>query len=98
MLTKDQILEAVAQVKVVCELKMSEYQMVSLRSALYECGYTQEQADQVITFCAEAGFTNCIDPMIPVKNVIGIDKPVYPCEDVCYWGPDQLRSRLSFIC
>lgn len=92
-LTKDQVLEAIEQLKSLCDGKMQNYEMISVRSGLYELGYGQEQADVVVRALELAGFTNCCDPMVAVKNVDG-GKDEYPSEQVCYWGPDQLKSRL----
>jgi len=96
-LNQDQIYDAINQVKVHCDILMEGYQPAFLRGILYELGYDEHEADQVIRFCAAKGFTNCIDPMIAVSNVEGIDGPKYPSADVCHWGPDQLKSRLQCL-
>lgn len=93
MLTQDQINESIEQVKVHCDLLMPNYEMVSLRSALYTLGYTESDADQIIRYCAEKGFCYCIDPIIATKSYPDF-KPEFPQASVCYWGPDQLKSRL----
>lgn len=60
-------------------------------------GYNSEEADEVVIYCAHRGFTNCIDPMIAVRTYSSDFKPEFPVEDVCYWGPDQLLSRLDSL-
>jgi hypothetical protein len=95
-LTEDQVIEAVHQVMVTCDLKMADYEAVSLRSALAECGYRGEQAQQVINHVAAGGFDYCLDPSIPMTGHHDAqgEKPSY---EVCYWGPDQLKSRLQCL-
>jgi hypothetical protein len=96
-MVKDKILEAIQQVIVTCELKMVNYEMVSLRSALYECGYTQPQADDVIRYAAKHGFGYCVDSMIAIKDMDDPSIARRPSPDSCYWGPDQLASRLHCL-
>lgn len=100
--TTEQVIDAVRQMKVQCDLHMTAYDSVSARSILYELGYSEEQADEVIFQLAEGGFNYCIDPMIRIKDTDGPQgdaptkcKMVVPPGFACYWGPDQLRSRLD---
>jgi hypothetical protein len=93
-LTTDQVREAVQQMRVHCDLKMVDYELVSARAALYELGYHGEDAEQVLKALYDGGFTYCLDVdyhTSPRDN----DGPISP--DVCYWGPDQLRSRLDSV-
>lgn len=90
-LNDSQIKEAIAQVQVQCELLMSNYEMVSLRSALDSLGYGSEDAQQVIDYCADHGFNYCLD--YTVKHNDGH----LPEQTFCYWGPDQLSSRLDCV-
>lgn len=89
-----QIKEAIEQVMIHCDLKMANYEMVSLRSCLDELGYGTTDTQEVIEYVANKGFDYCLDYTIKCK---GPDGPEYPSSDVCYWGPDQLKSRLQFI-
>jgi len=95
-LTTDQIHEAIKQVMVTCDLKMVGYEPVSMRSALQECGYRGDQAQQVLQHCADGGFDYCLDYTIPMTghHMANGEKPDY---EVCYWGPDQLKSRLQCL-
>lgn len=96
MLTQEQVSEAVQQMKSHCRMLMEQYEAgvgeyasVSARGVLYTLGYAEEDADQVIQYLADRGFNYCIDPMI--VNPSG----VRPSADACYWGADQLESRIS---
>lgn len=96
-MTEDQIQDAVRQVRVHCDLLMENYEMVSMRSALYTLGFDPDEADEVIQYCADHGFSYCLDPMIPAKSYPDFIEE-YPVASVCYWGPDQLKSRLWGVC
>lgn len=91
MLTDAQVLEAIEQVKVTCDLYMPAYTPISMRSGLRTCGYDSDDVDQVIRYCYDNGFTNCLDHSVLSH---GVSPPEYPSADVCFWGPDQLKSRL----
>lgn len=89
-LENGQVIDAIKQVMVHCDTLMANYEMVSLRGALYTLGYNEAEANQIIRYVASKGFHYCVDPMI---GEVG-SKPSY---NVCHWGPDQLKSRLQFI-
>jgi hypothetical protein len=95
-MTHDQIIEAIAQMRVQCDLKMPEYELCSARGVLHELGYDEAQTDAVLLHIAEGGFAYCLDSSIACK---GGDRGEWtrPTQDVCYWGPDQLRSRLDSL-
>jgi len=104
IVTKEQIKEAVAQMRSHCQLleETSDYHGVSARGVLYELGYGADDADEVIRALADGGFAYCLDPMIEAthfdpNNARAVDGMVTdrPSADACYWGPDQLRSRLD---
>jgi hypothetical protein len=63
-----QVFDAINQVIVTCELRMPTYDSLSLRQGLYDCGYTADQADQVIDYCYHNGFTYCIDTNYASNN------------------------------
>lgn len=90
MLTQSQVLEAIEQMKVQCDLAMPEYRMLSARSTLYELGY-EEHVEQVLAYIFEHGFTYCLDPAYHEGSLTKIEY------SVCYWGPDQLKSRLDSL-
>lgn len=94
MLNDDQIKEAITQVKVHCDILQERYEPVSLRSALNSLGYESEDTQQVIEYVASRGFTYCLDHTIKCSSGVGDTPDEYPSSDVCYWGPDQLKSRL----
>jgi len=94
-MTRDQIIEAIAQMGVTCDLAMSDYRAVSARSVLIELGYSDD-ADEIIEAIAEAGFSYCLDSHVKCSS--GHDaSEAYPEQSVCYWGPDQLKSRLECL-
>jgi hypothetical protein len=91
---EDWIKDAIRQMIVHCDLKMEQgYEPLSARSALYELGFTSTQALQVLEAIAAGGFDYCLDPSITMTghHEAQGEKPSY---EVCYWGPDQLKSRL----
>jgi hypothetical protein len=94
MLTQAQILEAIEQVKVTCDLYMPDYTFISMRSGLRTCGYDADDIDQVIRYCYDNGFKNCLDHSVLSH---GVTPAEYPSQDVCFWGPDQLKSRLDAL-
>jgi len=96
-LTNAQMSEAIAQMIVHCKLQeeTSNYEYVCARGILHTLGYSDDDADMVLQRIADGGFRYCLDSHIKCTN--GSSKNpenIYPSPDVCYWGPDQLRSRL----
>jgi len=101
-LTEEQCQEAVGQMIVHCRLIMEqykagvgEYESVSARSVLKTLGY-EEDIPQVLEFIAQGGFDYCLDPAIPMTGHHEA-RGERPNRDVCYWGPDQLESRLQCL-
>jgi len=93
MLNGDQLNEAIEQMKVHCDLAMPEYSPVCARGVLNDLGYGAD-VEQVLQHIFDGGFTYCLDPHYhkSPSNDLG---PV--SGDVCYWGPDQLKSRLECV-
>jgi hypothetical protein len=96
-LTNEQLDDAIRQMIVHCELKMQNYEGVSARGALIELGYGQQQLDQVLADIAARGFDYCLDRTIECSDGEGGRGRTYPSQDVCVWGPDQLKSRLQCL-
>lgn len=103
-LTIKQVNEAIAQMISYCKdseerTEIDGYEFQSARSLLYTLGYTSEDAEKVLKALYDGGFTYCLDPdyhespSSSHKDTLG-DRI---SEQVCYWGVDQLRSRLEFI-
>ena len=69
-----------------------EYEFLSVRGVLYTLGFDAELADEVVYTIAERGFSYCLDPLIANPRT-----GERPTADVCYWGVDQLHSRLGCI-
>ena len=90
--------EAIAQVIVHCDLLMETYEPVSMRGALNTLGFSPSEVEEILTVCAEAGFDYCLDPSIAGTHYDGNTMvTTYPGPDACYWGPDQLKSRLQSV-
>ena len=95
MLTEEQVHETIRQMIVKCDELMDGYQMVSARTAIRLVGM-EEHTDQLLRFIADGGFDYCLDHTIVMTGhheATG-EKPNW---QVCYWGPDQLKSRLSCL-
>jgi hypothetical protein len=85
--------EAVDQMRSYCQqITETDYHSVSARGVLYTLGYTPYDADTVLTELHKEGFDYCLDPMFPSKT-LGKDEPTP--DFACYWGPDQLKSRID---
>lgn len=87
MLTNAQIKEAIEQMKTHCDLAMPEYRYLSARECLYELGY-EADVEQILQELYNGGFTYCLDSSFRTKD------GEYTPDSACYWGPDQLKSRL----
>jgi len=103
-LTDTQVYEAIGQMCVHCTLLEPTYTPVSARGALYELGYHGADAEQIIDHIAAGGFTYCLDPRIAAthydpNNPAAVNGMVTdkPGAQACYWGPDQLKSRLQCL-
>ena len=91
-MTATQIQEAIDQMKSDCQLRVDgdRYEAVSARGILYALGFSSEdEADQVLARLFEGGFTYCLDPKFHKGNEARIS------EGVCYFGPDQMLSRIQ---
>lgn len=98
MLTEEQIHDAVRQMIAHCDLKMEqykagvgEYATVSARGVLHELGFFDENVEQVLEHVAAGGFNYCLDHAIPCPD------GERPSMSACYWGADQLESRLRCL-
>lgn len=96
MLTDTQVTEAIEQMLVQCDLAMETYKMLSARSVLRELGYGDEDTMQVLRFIAAGGFDYCLDAEIRMTGHHDA-RGEFPDWQVCYWGPDQLASRLHCL-
>lgn len=79
--------EAIRQMCTHCDLKMRDYEPVSARGVLYELGFGEDEAETVLEYLDANGFTYCLDRFYGNR----------PSAQACYWGPDQLKSRLEFV-
>jgi hypothetical protein len=103
-MTAEQVNEAIEQMKSHCRhLELNDYHVVSARGVLYTLGYhSDEEVMQVLRAIADRGFDYCLDPyIIPQRSTHFMDDedahPAPPPSNACYWGPDQLRSRLESL-
>lgn len=91
-MTPAQIKDAIEQMKVHCDLAMEDnYRGLSARSVLRELGYHEDDLKAVLQTLYDGGFTYCLDYTFATKD------GEFPSQDVCIWGPDQLKSRLHSI-
>jgi hypothetical protein len=95
-MTHDQIKDAIKQMIVACDLKMEAYEPVSARSVLYELGYSMNHTVDVLRYIADHGFDYCLDYAIRMTGHHDASGE-FPNQQVCYWGPDQLKSRLQCL-
>jgi hypothetical protein len=94
----EMVVDAIQQAQSHCQLMMEQedYTPIALRGVLYTLGFTTSEADEVIEYCRREGFNYCIDPMVPTKDANSGEYRSTP-EFACYWGPDQLLSRLHWV-
>jgi len=92
-----EIVDAITKVKALCDEHYADgYRAISMRSGLVEAGYSGEQIAPVLEYVASHGFEYCLDHTIECSS--GTEKPrSRPDQDVCWWGPDQLKSRLDCL-
>jgi hypothetical protein len=95
-MTTEKKIEAIEQMKIHCDLLMRDYQPVSARSALRDLGYDGNNLLEVLQFIADGGFDYCLDHQIRMTGHHEA-RGEFPDRDVCYWGPDQLKSRLQCL-
>jgi hypothetical protein len=97
-LADEQVDEAIQQMIEHCKLlEETNYHVVSARGVLNTLGY-HDEIDQlhILRDIADRGFDYCLDPWIPMTGHHEA-RGELPHSDVCYWGPDQLRSRLHCL-
>lgn len=87
---------AISRLMTECEERQASHKMTSARSGLVALGYSEAEQDEVIKFIAAGGFDYCLDTKIPMTghHDASGEKPDW---QVCYWGPDQLLSRLMSL-
>ena len=98
-LTKDQIDDAIRQLHSHAGLLhegytqgVREYTMLTAREGLITLGFHGEDTEQVLKALFDRGFTYCLDPdyhRSPSDDIGRISM------SVCYFGADQLESRLA---
>jgi hypothetical protein len=73
------------------------YPLVSVRQLAERLGFG-DLVPEILAACAEGGFTYCLDRTIEATSYSnGVERTERPSQDVCYWYPDQLRSRLDCV-
>lgn len=103
-MTNAEIKEALQRVCDHCDDMMDGYQPVSMRGSLKFLGYTVPQQNEVISHCAMNGFNYCLDYTVAAthfdpNNPKAVNDMVtdYPDQQACFWGPDQLKSRIQCV-
>jgi len=101
-LTEEQVQEAVHQMVAHCHLLMEqynagigEYETVSAVGVLYTLGF-EADVEQILQHIAAGGFNYCLDPSILMHSQVD-GNDMYPSRQACYWGADQLESRLQCL-
>jgi hypothetical protein len=94
-----EIVEAITKVKALCDEHYADgYRMISMRSGLIEAGYSRDdQISAVLEYVAARGFEYCLDHTIECSSGATGKPRSRPSRDVCWWGPDQLKSRLDCL-
>lgn len=70
------------------------YPMLSTRIVITILNYNKFEADEILTYIHGNGFNYCLDPIFPSR----LDDGETPTpEFACWWGVDQLRSRLACV-
>jgi hypothetical protein len=102
-LTDTQVDEAIKQMKSDCQLSVEkykqgvgEYESLSARMVLRRLGFDTADTLQVLQAIAARGFDYCLDAHIPMTGHHEAQGE-YPDWQVCYWGADQLLSRLNSL-
>lgn len=91
------VLEALQAIRAeAARLERDDYKVVSVRSLWHDLELTVPLA-KVLAACAEGGFTYCLDYTIPIRMNTDSGTHDHPHQDTCYWGADQLRSRLDTV-
>lgn len=92
-MSEPEIRNAIEKVKAICDEHYADgYRSISMRSGLGEAGYSRDQIATVLDYVAARGFEHCLDYTIECG-----DPRRRPSQDVCWWGPDQLKSRLDCL-
>lgn len=92
-----EVLEALSRIRAEAQRieQAGDWRYVSVRSLACELGFS-ELVPLILAECVERGFSYCLDHT--VSSLDGVTKErIFPSEEVCYWGPDQLRSRLDWV-
>lgn len=77
--------------------KADGYAFASVRSLAVELGH-EKLLPVILRACVEGGFSYCLDHEIECKSGVSEERGyVFPSADVCFWGADQLRSRLDCV-
>jgi len=103
-MTEEQVHEAIGKLIDRCAAKMDGYQPAAARPMLEELDYRGEDVEQVLQHIYDGGFTYCLDPKFEATHfdpnnaraVNGMVTDRAPMR-ACYWGPDQLSSRLACL-
>ena len=94
-----EILDVIEKVKRICEEYYADgYRPISMRSGLIAAGYDWHDAiTSVLEYVASHGFEYCLDHTIECSSGTTGKPRSRPSQDVCWWGPDQLKSRLDCL-
>lgn len=102
-MTEDQVNEAIEQMQIhtrnsveLYKQGRGDYETMSARSVLRTLGYNTADTLTVLQAIAARGFDYCLDAEIPMTGHHEA-RGEHPDWKVCYWGADQLLSRLQSL-
>jgi hypothetical protein len=93
------IIEALRAIRQECSAReeASNYAPVSVRGIASKLNL-QVPIEDILQACVDGGFTYCLDHTVEATAYDGNEmRTSYPSQGACYWGPDQLRSRLDCV-
>ena len=97
-MTQNEIFTAIQAVIARCKKGLETgYPTVSMRGMLYDCGYSVHETDFVLQFVSSEGFNYCLDSRIAHEKCGDDSRQEFPPYEACYWGADQLISRLNCV-
>lgn len=90
-------IHAEASFQAAADRESHSYTFVSVRSLADRLGFTR-LLPEILWECQKEGFDYCLDRTVACRDGVGgSGSLIYPDQDVCMWGADQLASRLSWV-
>lgn len=90
MTPQEAVQQSIMLLRALEETAELRYTMFSARSVLVHLNLDKHEQDEVLDYMHKNGFAHCLDPRYPSNNE-------RTPEHACWWGVDQLRSRLQCV-